>query len=168
MGVAGSGKTTVGRLLAGQIGADFGDGDDLHTEAARAKMRRRALSDDDRWPWLDRIAAELAPSRGPPRDDSRLLGAAKSLSRPVARRRRSGAAVRLSGGDAGGDARPGRQSARTLHAGSAGDSQFATLEPPSGEADVIESPRIRISRDRHSAIERRDQCAKRAMGERQP
>ena len=38
MGVSGAGKTVVGRRLAAALGADFIDGDDLHTDAARAKM----------------------------------------------------------------------------------------------------------------------------------
>ena len=58
MGVSGAGKTTVGRALAEVLGAEFIDGDDLHSEAARAKMTAgHPLDDDDRWPWLDRIGA---------------------------------------------------------------------------------------------------------------
>ena len=47
MGVSGSGKTTVGSRLAQALGAEFIDGDDLHTEAARAKMGAgHALTDE--------------------------------------------------------------------------------------------------------------------------
>jgi gluconokinase len=61
MGVSGAGKTTVGRGLAEALGGVFIDGDDLHTDDARAKMRSgHALTDEDRWPWLDRIGAMLA------------------------------------------------------------------------------------------------------------
>ena len=61
MGVSGSGKTTVGVRLAEALAAEFIDGDDLHTDAARAKMKSgHPLTDEDRWPWLDRIGAELA------------------------------------------------------------------------------------------------------------
>ena len=61
MGVSGSGKTTVGVRLAEALTAEFIDGDDLHTDAARAKMKSgHPLTDEDRWPWLDRIGAELA------------------------------------------------------------------------------------------------------------
>jgi gluconokinase len=53
MGVAGSGKTTVGRLLAHELGWSFYDADDLHPPANIDKMRRGIpLTDDDRWPWL--------------------------------------------------------------------------------------------------------------------
>jgi gluconokinase len=58
MGVSGSGKTTIGTLLAGALGWDFADGDDLHPPANVAKMRGGTpLSDDDRRPWLDAISA---------------------------------------------------------------------------------------------------------------
>lgn len=57
MGVAGSGKTTIGALLAGRLGGAFVDADDLHPAANVAKMARgEALDDDDRAPWLDAVA----------------------------------------------------------------------------------------------------------------
>jgi gluconokinase len=57
-GVAGSGKTTVGSLLARELGWTFADGDDFHPAASKAKMHAGIpLSDADRWPWLRAIAA---------------------------------------------------------------------------------------------------------------
>jgi gluconokinase len=57
-GVAGSGKTTVGRLLAGRLHCGFADGDDFHPPASVAKMHAGVpLTDADRWPWLDAIVA---------------------------------------------------------------------------------------------------------------
>jgi gluconokinase len=57
-GVSGSGKTTVGALLAGRLGWRFADGDDFHPAANVAKMRAGiALTDTDRRPWLRAIAA---------------------------------------------------------------------------------------------------------------
>jgi gluconokinase len=57
-GVAGSGKTTVGRLLAGRLHCAFADGDNFHPPASVAKMRAGVpLTDADRWPWLAAITA---------------------------------------------------------------------------------------------------------------
>src|SRR6185295_9211332 len=57
MGVSGSGKSTVAGLLAGQLGWDLAEGDDLHPPNNVAKMSAGIpLTDDDRWPWLDRVA----------------------------------------------------------------------------------------------------------------
>ena len=57
-GVSGSGKTTVGALLAGRLGWRFADADDFHPAANVAKMRAGIpLTDADRWPWLRAIAA---------------------------------------------------------------------------------------------------------------
>jgi gluconokinase len=53
MGPAGSGKTTVGQLLAAQLQWEFADGDNFHSPANIEKMSRGiSLSDDDRIPWL--------------------------------------------------------------------------------------------------------------------
>jgi len=53
MGVAGSGKTTIGSLLADELGWAFYDADDFHSEANRAKMSQGiALTDEDRAGWL--------------------------------------------------------------------------------------------------------------------
>ncbi len=58
MGVAGSGKTTVARLLAAQLGWTFAEADDFHPPANVAKMSAgTALTDEDRWPWLDDLRA---------------------------------------------------------------------------------------------------------------
>jgi gluconokinase len=58
MGVAGAGKTTIGRMLARKLGWEFHDADELHPAANIDKMRRGiALSDADREPWLDGVRA---------------------------------------------------------------------------------------------------------------
>ncbi len=57
MGVSGSGKSTVGGMLAGAMGWDLQEGDDLHPQANIDKMATgHPLNDEDRWPWLDKIA----------------------------------------------------------------------------------------------------------------
>jgi gluconokinase len=58
MGVSGSGKTTVGRRLAGELGWEFFDGDDLHPPENVRKMASGVpLDDGDREPWLRQIRA---------------------------------------------------------------------------------------------------------------
>lgn len=61
LGVSGAGKTVVGTALAERLDLPFRDGDDLHTDQARAKMSAgEALDDEDRWPWLERVGEWLA------------------------------------------------------------------------------------------------------------
>jgi len=61
MGVAGSGKTTVGSVLAKKLHWPFLDADDFHSPANREKMHRGIpLTDEDRLPWLRSIHEELA------------------------------------------------------------------------------------------------------------
>ena len=58
MGVSGTGKSTVAGLLAGRLGWELAEGDDLHPPANVAKMASgEPLNDEDRWPWLDKVAA---------------------------------------------------------------------------------------------------------------
>jgi gluconokinase len=57
MGVSGSGKTSAAEELTRQLGWEYIEGDDLHPEANVAKMAGGIpLDDEDRWPWLQRIA----------------------------------------------------------------------------------------------------------------
>ena len=58
MGVSGSGKSTIGALLASRLRWEFEDADWLHPAANVDKMHSGIpLTDDDRWPWLDAVAA---------------------------------------------------------------------------------------------------------------
>src|SRR5262245_7845236 len=64
MGVAASGKTTVGRLLAERLGWPFVDADDHHAPASLAKMQAgQALTDEERAPWLARLAELVHAAR---------------------------------------------------------------------------------------------------------
>jgi carbohydrate kinase (thermoresistant glucokinase family) len=84
-GASAVGKSTVGRALAERLEADFVDGDDLHPPSNVAKMAAGVpLSDDDRWPWLDAIAAEVAGSE-------RIVVACSALKRAHRDRIRAGA-----------------------------------------------------------------------------
>ncbi|MFC7542306.1 gluconokinase [Siccirubricoccus deserti] len=111
MGVSGSGKSTIGPLLATALGVDFADADAFHPAANVAKMSRgQPLTDADRWPWLDAIGAWLDAGRR--RRRRHLLGAEAQLPRPAAGWTAGGAAAapeRRGGadhGEAGGAGRP--------------------------------------------------------------
>lgn len=86
MGVSGVGKTRAGLALAGALGARFVEGDDLHPEANRARMAAGTpLTDEDRWPWLDRVGAALAEGPAP------VVGACSALARRYRDRLRAAA-----------------------------------------------------------------------------
>lgn len=60
MGVSGCGKTTLAQRLAEAVGGSWLDADDFHSPANRAKMAAGIpLTDEDRWPWLETLNAEL-------------------------------------------------------------------------------------------------------------
>jgi gluconokinase len=82
MGVSGSGKSTVGRCLATELGVPFVDGDDEHTPAAKERMAR-GIPLDDAWraPWLDRLDAILRAHA-----DGGLVLACSALTRAYRRR----------------------------------------------------------------------------------
>jgi gluconokinase len=62
-GVSGAGKTTVGKLLARELGWSFIEADDFHPAANIKKMRSgHPLTDKDRWPWLERLRQQIEPS----------------------------------------------------------------------------------------------------------
>ena len=59
-GVSGAGKTTIGKLLAQKLGWKFLEADDFHPAANVEKMRSgHPLTDDDRWPWLERLREQI-------------------------------------------------------------------------------------------------------------
>ncbi len=139
MGVSGAGKTTLGRKLARRLDAEFLDGDDLHTDEARKKMRSgHALTDADRWPWLDRIGSALAMGL---HTEQRTIVACSALKRAYRDRLRAAAGpalrfVYLAAEPAAMRRRVGGRSGHYMPATLVA-SQFATLEPPDGEPDVI-------------------------------
>ncbi len=56
MGVSGSGKTTAALALSEHFACPYAEGDDFHTQTNRDKMGAGIpLTDDDRWPWLERL-----------------------------------------------------------------------------------------------------------------
>lgn len=139
MGVSGSGKTTVGAMLAGRLGWEFVDGDDFHSAANVAKMHAgHPLTDEDRWPWLDSIARWIDAVRA---TDGRGVVACSALRRTYRDRLAAGrpdvALVFLEGGEA---LIAARQAARHGHymPASLVASQFATLEPPGEDERMVE------------------------------
>ena len=65
MGVSGSGKSLVGQILAERIGAEFLDGDDLHSaDNIETMAAGQSLNDAERSPWLRKIGSRLASKRG--------------------------------------------------------------------------------------------------------
>jgi gluconokinase len=128
MGVAGCGKSSVGEALSRRLGIPYRDGDDLHTPQAVEKMRAGIpLTDDDRWPWLDRVALELDEA-------APVIVGCSALRRTYRDRIRAGAGgpvqfVHLSGTR---ELIASRMASRTGHYMplSLLDSQFAILEPP--------------------------------------
>ena len=66
MGVAGSGKSSVGHAVAVRLGAVYFDGDDLHSQSNIDKMAAGTpLDDSDREPWLDTVGLALMQANGP-------------------------------------------------------------------------------------------------------
>lgn len=64
MGVSGSGKTSVAGLIAKRLDCGFSDADTFHTAANKAKMAAgNALTDEDRWPWLDAMRGAILSHR---------------------------------------------------------------------------------------------------------
>lgn len=139
MGVSGSGKSTLGSLLAQALGCPFLEGDDFHAPEAIAKMRSgQPLTDDDRWPWLDRIGADLRLAVA---GSGVAVAACSALKRAYRDRLReaTGFAVQFVLLDAGREELQRRLSSRTGHYMPAGllASQIDTLEPPDRDEPVI-------------------------------
>ena len=152
MGVCGCGKTTVGRALAEDMGWPFHDADDFHPVANVAKMAAGdPLSDDDRRPWLDRLASEMAAIEA--RGDHAVLAcsALKEAYRHHLSRACGVRIVYLKGDVA--TIAP-RLAARAGHYMPASllQSQFATLEEPD-DATVVD---IRLPVAEQVAVIRRD------------
>lgn len=133
MGVAGCGKSTVGTALAHRLHMPYHDGDDLHTAASVAKMRAGSpLTDDDRWPWLDAIAACL-------RDQAPVIVGCSALKRRYRDRIRLAGRVTFIHLAGSRDLIAARMAQRTGHYMPLTllDSQFATLEVPADDEAMI-------------------------------
>jgi gluconokinase len=131
MGVSGSGKTTVGRLLARALDAEFAEGDSYHPPENIEKMRRGIpLDDADRWPWLEILSAEIGRWLAARRTVILACSALKQRYRDVLAKGRPGVRfVHLQGDRALIRLRLDRRRGHYMPAALL-DSQFAALEPP--------------------------------------
>ena len=145
-GVTGSGKTTIGRLLAQELGWKFYDADAFHTAANVGKMQRGIpLDDEDRRPWLDSLRALVEDSLA--RGEHAVL-ACSALKAAYRRHLRVSDEVALVHLDADYALIAGRLAHRREHFmnPSLVRSQFDALEPPSkDEALVVDASRAPAS-----------------------
>lgn len=142
MGVSSSGKSTVGKALADRLGVPFLDGDGYHPPANVEKMRAGTpLTDTDRWPWLERLSLALKEAAG---GSGIAVGACSALKRTYRDFMTKTAGepilfVYLKGSK---DVIAARIAARKheFMPASLLDSQFATLEEPSADENVVAVP----------------------------
>ena len=140
MGVSGCGKSTVAGIVAGRLGWDLAEGDDMHPPSNVAKMAAGTpLTDDDRRPWLDVVAGWIREHTAAGRPG---VITCSSLRRAYRDRMRDGNGggvvfVYLAGTR---ELIGSRLAARTGHFMPAGllDSQFAALEPPAPDEPAVE------------------------------
>jgi gluconokinase len=138
MGVSGSGKTTIGAKLAKRLGWPYEDADTFHPPSNVAKMSAgQPLTDEDRWPWLKAIAAEI----------DRILGAGgtivigcsalKRVYRDILLHGRTDVRlIYLEGTQALIADRLGRRKGHFMPPGLLA-SQFSTLEPPTPDEHPV-------------------------------
>ncbi len=136
MGVAGCGKSTVGKLWSQRIGANFLEGDDFHPSDNVNKMSRgQALTDDDRWPWLDMFATAMKEA------DGYVVGSCSALKQSYRQRIQSAAGepvlfIYLDGSPSLIGERLAGRRGHFMHPGLL-QSQFDTLELPSAEESAV-------------------------------
>lgn len=137
MGVCGCGKSTVGELLAAEISATFYDGDDFHPQANIDKMASGVpLDDEDRRPWLEKLASVIKESES---FTVTACSALKKAYRDILRTAGDVTIVYLHGSKELLLERLTERSSTSDHFMSSSmlDSQLATLEDPAGESGVL-------------------------------
>jgi gluconokinase len=139
MGVSGCGKTSVAEGLAASLGAAFIEGDSLHPAANVDKMSHGiALTDEDRWPWLDTVGRAMADVLA---GNGSVVVSCSALKKAYRDRLRFSAGGELAFVFLKGSREllMSRMAAREGHfmPVSLLDSQLATLQDPSGEPGVV-------------------------------
>jgi gluconokinase len=141
MGVSGSGKTTIGAMLAGRLGWTYAEADDFHPAANVEKMHAGIpLTDADRWPWLAAIAAWIDERIAAGEPAVVTCSALKRAYRDLLRGDRD--EVGLVYLDGSRELIGRRMAARHGHFFPKAllDSQFRDLEPPQPDEDAIVVP----------------------------
>jgi carbohydrate kinase (thermoresistant glucokinase family) len=141
MGVSGAGKTTIGSMLAQRLQWEFRDADWFHPAANIEKMQAGIpLTDEDRWPWLEAIAAWIDETRRAGRHGVVACSALKRVYRDILIGDRGDVRLVYQKGERDLIAR--RMTAREGHfmPTSLLDNQFATLEEPTADERPLVLP----------------------------
>jgi gluconokinase len=161
MGVSGSGKSTVGSLLAGILGARFADADDFHPPENKALMAQRIpLTDRERLPWLQNLRTMVIDATPPGETTVLACSALKAAYRRFLTDG-TGPDVRIVFLHGPRDLIAARLAARTGHFMPPDllDSQFATLEPPAPEEAIhlsIEADPVALAAQAAAALRSSD------------
>ena len=136
MGVSGCGKSSLGAALAQALGSRLVEGDDHHTPSSQAKMAQGiALSDEDRWPWLEQLGKLLGTEGAG--DVVLTCSALKRRYRALLRAHAPGLQfVFVDISEAEAHARVGARQGHFFPAQLVAN-QFAALESPVGEPGVV-------------------------------
>ncbi len=155
MGVAGSGKTTVGRLLASQLGWPYFEADDFHSAANKEKMARGIpLNDEDRAPWLAALRAQMDDCLANGRSAVFTCSALKQKYRDGLMGKSSRVnLVYLAGDPATIQGRVGQRDGHYMKADMV-QSQFAALEAPADALtlDIRETPEAIVAKIRQALV----------------
>ncbi len=140
MGVSGSGKTTIGTLLAERTGAAFADADNYHPKANVEKMASgHPLNDEDRQPWLETLNRLLSSWHADGKSGVLACSALKAKYRETLSAGMAPNVVTFVLLDGSKEMIAGRLAARTNHYMNPKllDSQLATLEPPAEAFSIV-------------------------------